>query len=433
MILSILLLLLGLSNALFICSLVFKVMIVESQISIKHKVVLNLLICLVILGFGFSDIVWGQYPVTALVLFATILALDVHTTDWRRLVFIISFILLLVSFISYTEGMMINEISRQFHGSNHFVIVLGVIFQIVNLVIITFLPQKFYSQLFRALDSNNFFVATSIILTISLVLFILYTVGSFDMSPRKVIALVMFGLFSILGLINYGMYCKQKKVHKERMNDLLNYTREIENLYDELSMFRHDYLNILMSLRIGIEKKDLVMIEQIFRDLIMPTEKFVNNQSYEIARINKIKIPEIKSILYMKLSSAKMDGIAVSIDIPKNIYAIAIEFVQFIRILSILMDNAIESARESRDKKINISIFEYDEVQVLMVGNTTKETEIDVNKIYEKNYSTKQSNENERGLGLYYLGSIVKKMDELYIETQFENHYFSQTIKMVKK
>lgn len=440
MISIVLLVVLILLNSLFISLFFLKVTLIENQVSLKAKVIIVLAMFIVILGFGFSNVVWMQYVVTALILFFMVLALGIQITEWEKLLFMIGFIILLASFINYLEGRLISAISHQLQHEVMSSFVLGIIFQTVNLMIIFRLPQEFYFRLFRALDRNSFFVITSILLVIMLVYFLSYTINGNSIrndgrviDPNEMSLLVIVGLFIILGLINFGMYRQKKRDEKERIQQLLDYTKEIENLVDELALFRHDYLNILLSLRLGIENKNFEMIEQIFEDVIMPTEKFVNNQTVEIARINKLRIPELKSILYMKLNHAKLQGITVSLDIPATIYKIPIDHVEYIRIFSILIDNAIESAKESLDKKIDVLILEDNGVQILQIGNSTQETVVDLTNIYEKYYTTKNVKEKERGLGLYYLLALVKRTDGVYLETQSDRHYFTQILKIMRK
>ena len=44
-----------------------------------------------------------------------------------------------------------------------------------------------------------------------------------------------------------------KLIIAKQLEDLSNYSHQIESLYNEIRSFRHDYANILISLKSGIE------------------------------------------------------------------------------------------------------------------------------------------------------------------------------------
>lgn len=427
-------------NTLSICSLFFKLTLSENQLVVKQKIFLVLGMNLVILGFGFSPFVWAQIPACGLLLFVVIKKFKYTMSDWRTLVFIISVVLLLISLINYFEGLAANYLGNYFSDSYYVFFIVSLAFQLLNLLFIYLCPNRIYGQTFRAVSTNNFYKATFLILFVSLALFVLYTGtrppvnvhNGFGLSSEALAILITLGLFVIFGLINYGMQRQEQNMQKELMNNLTAYTREIEDMYDELSMFRHDYLNILFSLRLAIEERDIDKVEKIFKDSIMPTEKIINDEGYEVAKLNQIKIPEIKSLLHMKISSAKAEGIEVSVDIPAKIFSLDIDTVVYIRIISILLDNAIENARQSVEKKISLSIFEYENIHTFIIGNSTKETEMDLNKIFQKDFSKKENPKNEHGWGLYYLKSIILKTDKIMLETKLEDAFFSQIIRIDK-
>ena len=53
-----------------------------------------------------------------------------------------------------------------------------------------------------------------------------------------------------------------------QLKELSNYSHHVESLYSEIRSFRHDYLNILTSLKLGIENQDLHAIQRIYEDVL---------------------------------------------------------------------------------------------------------------------------------------------------------------------
>lgn len=49
-----------------------------------------------------------------------------------------------------------------------------------------------------------------------------------------------------------------------QLQNLSNYSQQVEGLYQEIRSFRHDYANILSSLKIGIDQKDINLVSQVY-------------------------------------------------------------------------------------------------------------------------------------------------------------------------
>ncbi|CKF90636.1 TCS sensor kinase [Streptococcus pneumoniae] len=112
------------------------------------------------------------------------------------------------------------------------------------------------------------------------------------------------------------------------------------------------------------------------------------------------------------------------LDIPENIESVSMTIISFIRIISVLVDNAIEEAVQSEEKILQIAFFEMDSRQYFIVRNSSKGEAIDLQKIYEKNHSSK---EGARGYGLFSLKRIINKTNNATLETNYVSPYFTQT------
>lgn len=100
---------------------------------------------------------------------------------------------------------------------------------------------------------------------------------------------------------------------------------------------------------------------------------------------------------------------------------------EFTRILGILLDNAIEAASECENKIIYVSFRKEQNRRRLLViiDNTYKNKDINVDKIYEKDFSTKSKTTNS-GLGLWEVRQILKKNNNLNLYTTKSEEFFSQ-------
>ncbi|GGP10988.1 sensor histidine kinase [Oceanobacillus neutriphilus] len=239
--------------------------------------------------------------------------------------------------------------------------------------------------------------------------------------------------FILLIIVIIGSHLTKERMLKEQQNhldnELLDHLAKLEVMHDDLAAFRHDYMNILLTLDEGVRTRNLAQIEHIYHEIIAPTSELINNRNLDIAKLSHIKVPGVKSVLGVKLISAQQQNIQVMIDIPQQIKGIAIPVVDFIRIISILLDNGIEEAMQSKEKILQIAFFELDERQYFIVSNSYKQQMIDLENLYEKHYSTKDG---DRGYGLYSLKLMVDKTSNATLET-LKTPYFTQTLILKKQ
>lgn len=314
-----------------------------------------------------------------------------------------------------------------------------IIVQVINILIILALPEKFFLNLNQLFLESTFFRSNFIILLVLLLLF-------FDSSSASKLAVLKYSThpFIFLGLIALGFVYiffttvydfsrKKRKIEEDSKNQLLTYVKEVEQLYDEVASFRHDYINILFSLKMAITSKDIDQVEKIFNDTVAPTEKIINTRSYEITKLNRISPVELKSLLYIKINLARSKNIDVILDIPAIIKSIFLDNLVLMRLVSILLDNAIENAEISSMKEITISIFENNTTQYINISNSVEYSESNIEKIFEKNYSTKEQVTNkEHGLGLFYLKKVIDSSENLFLETKIIGHMFYQSLQINK-
>lgn len=246
---------------------------------------------------------------------------------------------------------------------------------------------------------------------------------------------VIYFIFFILMLF-YMNRSYQNKLEKEiasareqELRSLSAYSKQIEGLYEELRAFRHDYANILASLKEGIEQNDMGIVRQIYDSVLTDSADFIQNSKFNIGRLANIDDDAIKSLLSAKFLEAEANHIEVNLEVKDKIGAPSIPLLDYIRILAILCDNAIEAALEAENPAITIACFYQDDDYVLIVDNSTKEENIPVNLIYQKDYSSKGYG---RGIGLKTIHQMMRKYPDLIVQTDSKNYHFCQTIRIKK-
>ncbi|HEM4265264.1 TPA: GHKL domain-containing protein [Streptococcus suis] len=247
---------------------------------------------------------------------------------------------------------------------------------------------------------------------------------------RTNVLLIYFTIFIISMLyLNYQKKEKQDKEIQElkdkQLADLGRYSRHVESLYKEIRSFRHDYTNILISLNEAIKEEDIVAIRTIYQGVIADSDRKFYDGKYDIARLSNIQNPAVKSLLSSKMLEAQKKGIAISVEVDAEIEPPALELIEFITILSILLDNAIDAAEQCVNGNIVFAYFQEYDRKIIVVENTTVEDKVSTSHIFEYGHSTKGDN---RGIGLANVKTILDNYPKFSISTNSSNHRFVQEL-----
>ena len=217
---------------------------------------------------------------------------------------------------------------------------------------------------------------------------------------------------------------EQRELQLRNMSD---YSQHIEELYNELRSFRHDYINILRSLKLGIDTHDLPAIEQIYNQILKDSGQALNQSKYDLGRLSNIHNDALKSVLSAKFLEAQSKGIEIGLEVPQEIKPQGMELLDFITIVSILADNAIEAAVETSHPVVSFAFLEQEGRQIFIVENTIKEFSIHSDTIFKKGFSTKGEN---RGLGLSNVQNIISHYPNVSLRTISHDHSFRQELEL---
>ncbi|WP_105125051.1 sensor histidine kinase [Streptococcus suis] len=293
--------------------------------------------------------------------------------------------------------------------------------------------DKKFSGIFLGL--NILFITYFLLIRGNLFLEVLMDKGIVDIKIdtyfiRTNILLLYFILFTVSMLyLNYQKKEKQEKEIQElkdkQLADLGRYSRHVESLYKEIRSFRHDYTNILVSLNEAIKEGDIVAIRTIYSEVIADSDRKFYDGKYDIARLSNIQNPAVKSLLSSKMLEAQKKGIAISVEVDAEIEPPALELIEFITILSILLDNAIDAAEQCTNGNIVFAYFQEYDRKIVVVENTTVEDKVLTSHIFEYGHSTKGDN---RGIGLANIKAILDNYPKFSISTNSSNHRFVQEL-----
>lgn len=248
--------------------------------------------------------------------------------------------------------------------------------------------------------------------------------------------LVILCVYTILLIIITAIVLKvfhdKENMEQERQqyNNLMQYSRQIEEMYTNLRAFKHDYVNILTSMSGYMESKDYEGLEEYFHEHILPASEKISRDDYRLNLLKNIKDSALKGLISSKLIYANEKGLDVFIDIMEEIDHIAMKTIDISRIMGIFLDNAIEAALETEEKEIKFNMVKEENHVAIILMNSFQDCKVPISKMEQEGYSTKGKN---RGIGLSNVKNILSKYDNVYKMTGKENGYFMQKLEIMNE
>ncbi|MBW9145201.1 GHKL domain-containing protein [Clostridium sp. CM027] len=247
------------------------------------------------------------------------------------------------------------------------------------------------------------------------------------------IVIAVYGIIMMIICISLFVISKKEEKFKYKqiqLDNLEQYTNNLENLYMDMRKFRHDYINIISSMAAFIEERDIEGLEEHFNKNIYPLNNKMNKNNYKLGLLKNIKLPQIKGLISGKVIHAQELGIDIIIDIVEPITIIKMDIIDLSRCLGIILDNAIESALESEKKVIDVALINKISSVILVVANTFKGDIPALSKLFKEGFSTKGEN---RGLGLSNCKDMIGKYKNISLDTSISDVQFIQEITVSNK
>ena len=245
-------------------------------------------------------------------------------------------------------------------------------------------------------------------------------------------------VFDIVSLIVY-FYISIKDIMKieeleekdRKIHNLESYNKTLLIMYDSIRGFRHDFANFVQALNGYVETNDIIGIKSMGKSILKDCT-IVNTMGILDPKI--INNPAVYSILTNKYYMAQKEKILMNIEVMIDLKEIKISAYEFCRILGILLDNAIEAAKECEEKVINVRFIKDFKVnrKLVIIENSYKKVDLDIEKIFEKGYSTKKEEKDNHGLGLWTVRKILNQTDNLSLFTK-AGELFSQQLEIYEQ
>lgn len=155
---------------------------------------------------------------------------------------------------------------------------------------------------------------------------------------------------------------KQSKIREqnEKNSELKKYLEELSINYNQLRAFKHDFQNILVT--IELMAKDNKELKNYISKITKHSHSLLSNQ-IDLLSLERISNLPLKSLILSKILTARAKNISFYLEVEKPLKYLLLNDTVIIRIISILLDNAIEYGVNSHnDSHVVLLIDNYDEL-----------------------------------------------------------------------
>ena len=241
------------------------------------------------------------------------------------------------------------------------------------------------------------------------------------------LSILLIGIFALIILIfsnnqKLAFDTKKKEIEQRAMQ---LYIHEISKQNQVIRQFKHDYINILSSLEGYIELGDLAEMKAYYEETIQPTGQLLDSENARLADLRKIEPLGLRSLLTIKLLFAQEKGIEVHLEIEEIDWQIKVNEIDLIRVVGILLDNAIEELENLGQGRLDVALFSKENESRLLIRNTVRTTIEPLHQLKAPGFSTKGEG---RGLGLATVETLVNQSSFFFLETKIDSNYFLQNL-----
>ena len=313
-------------------------------------------------------------------------------------------------------------------------------FGLITLILMVFFVKRFGNKfkIYLSNQNKNIFLGVLIYLYVSSAgVSFLYLLDK-RITPFTLFFTIFVIVQSVFAIGVYGemVYVQNKLLTQRKQQEIRQKQRQLEEYADyleksedDLRAFRHDYKNILNSLKVSAQEGN---VQEVIQKLDKYTETNLNSDALlKYKDVNHIHIKSIKSIIISKLTEMYNLNIPYNFECRSGVYNLPneIDELDLVRIIGITFDNAIEESKALVAEKHKIRSAD---VQIMVYSDGPGEFEYEIrNKIQNQKISTTQiqqrgftTKKNHKGLGLANIKEIENKYPDMSISYTIQDGWF---------
>lgn len=309
------------------------------------------------------------------------------------------------------------------------IIYLCILYVIILIIILIIKIKKLKLNIIKEMTlTNNRIISINLILMfIILCIQAILTVYYLNVVPIIITLLNFIALLIYFFISFYSLNRTMKlQITTTDLEVAENYNNTLSYLYDNVKAFKHDFDNMVFVIGGFIENNDMNKLATYYKNLQKDCER-VN----EVALLNPklINNSGIYNLLISKYKKANEYNVEIHLEYFFDLQKLKISVYDFSRMLGILLDNALEAAKDSDEKRVNILFrdSQRNNTQIITIENSYSNKDVDISVIFEKG---KTSKENHTGMGLWEVKEILKRNNNVNLITTKDKKFFKQSIEI---
>jgi len=217
---------------------------------------------------------------------------------------------------------------------------------------------------------------------------------------------------------------KDKIVYNKQLNE---YLTTVQQQYTDLRKFKHDFQNIMLSMKSFVDNSDSVELKNYYQDIIQEQSELNQVKGGNITQVQTIDSDAIRGLLIQKFFYARSKQIELNLELTQDHYHFEKNILIIVRILGILLDNSLEYVQKSANRNVTCAITQADNMTEITVDNPIEDN-LNLKDIFTTGYTTKTDH---TGFGLANARKLIAETDNLYLETKIVHGHIMMTLIIV--
>ena len=193
---------------------------------------------------------------------------------------------------------------------------------------------------------------------------------------------------------------KNMEIYKQKVAEMGDLIRDQDDLNRQMRMQRHDFINHLQVISALVQMDEgaeaMEYMDQVYHDL------------QRVGNLLRTQSSAVNGLLAAKSVQGEKRGIRISYDIATTLENLSLEDWEFCRVLSNLIDNAMDAAETAADAVVELRLWEDIRGLHFSVKNSGPPIPEDMlEKIFQPGVTTK--GDRGTGMGLHIVDSILSE------------------------
>jgi len=237
--------------------------------------------------------------------------------------------------------------------------------------------------------------------------------------------------------INSQLISKQKEIAQKEalIENLDNKIKDVGRVQKQLRDFEHGQRELIIALAGGIKSGDKKAMYELLGQYDAKVQKVLKQRPYfpDVNQLVTSELMPVRCLLLSKADQAIKERVRFTVEVSTEIIDIGMPVLDFIDILGVWLNNAIEEAMYTEKKWVHTSFIldeDPDGVTILevRVTNSCRENTVCLTIINKQGVTTKGEG---RGCGLPIVEEMMIKNENIYVSTRVSDGKFMQLLEIV--